>query len=200
MVSFKEVVAQSALEEKLAFSVDFPEKPKFKIPHTTKEVKGFKIPIFNDLLAAEAWYFELEAAKTKNQQQELQTKIWGLARDLQAALGEDVSISDAVSYLFSQASEVPDELSEAYGHFRADRVEDFLEILEASGEIKGRSTSLINRVTFFLMARVNGTWELDDTMMLPRKTLLAIDELIQSEVQGNEPEEETEEETEGKEA
>lgn len=179
MTSFKQFVKNKALEDKLPFDIDFEIEPESS--EVAETIDKYEIPIFNELLGREAWFFELIESLNGESTTTLKFELRAFARKLKSACNLS-SLVEAVEAVLDP----PDDLA------RTPEYEDFLEQNEKQAEeiislfklsIDQRSLRWM-RITFFMLSRVTGDWTMGKTVALRESVLNKIDNLIIKETNG----------------
>lgn len=215
MTSFKELVKEKALQEKLPFDLDFEISPEFG-DQPTEKVAGFELPKFNELLSREAWFFEILASNLTNRRQELQIAFVELADRLKQTINEQLEeknvkkieyLDDAISLL---ENDVPDDCKEPkskeekerykfytwllntniYKEFLVNNSKSFNHIGELAKNVENNITVNWLKTTFFLCSRYSEEWTLGKTASLPKSKIDEIISFIEKETNGgNTPDE-----------
>ena len=92
MVTFAEFVQTQVLKDKLPFDINFQIEAKLD-GDVGKSIAGFDVPVYNELLAQEAWFFETLESMNDSKTSELQLMLRSLAKKLKTAC-ELETISD----------------------------------------------------------------------------------------------------------
>lgn len=215
MTSFKELVKEKALQEKLPFDLDFEISPEFG-DQPTEKVAGFELPKFNELLSREAWFFEILASNLTNRRQELQIAFVELADRLKQTINEQLEeknvkkieyLDDAISLL---ENDVPDDCKEPkskeekerykfytwllntniFKEFLVNNSKSFNHIGELAKNVENNITVNWLKTTFFLCSRYSEEWTLGKTASLPKSKIDEIISFIEKETNGgNTPDE-----------
>lgn len=210
MTSFKELVKEKALQEKLPFDLDFEISPDFG-DQPTEKVAGFDLPKFNELLSREAWFFELLGAQLTNRRQELQIAFVELADRLKEKINkqlEQQNVKSRIEYLDDAISllenDVPDDCKEpkskeekerykfytwllnsnVYKEFLVNNSKSFNHIGDLAKNVENNITVNWLKTTFFLCSRYSGEWTLGKTASLPKSKISEIVSFIEKETNG----------------
>lgn len=190
--TFTQFIQQKALEDKLPFGIDFEIAPNSSEVTTT--VAGMEVPVYDELLTRESWFFEMLETLNGSKLSELQLVLRKLVRGLKKACDLE-SLEQASNYLFNPPSELVE--TEAYQTFNDANQSEIDSLLELSK--LAQNTQAINwmRVTFFILSRVDGDWTFGKTAALRTSQINDIIAFIAKEANGgiepaNEPVEETE--------
>ncbi|MGL6342579.1 MAG: hypothetical protein ACRC80_25980 [Waterburya sp.] len=193
MPTFTERFKIKALEDRLPFNLDF-EIRQVK-SDVTEEVAGYSFPVLNDLTSGESWFFESIESQNSGRISDLTLSLRSLAKKLKEACKLE-SMKVASEQLFNPSEEVLNSVE--YEEFIEANYKEIDRITEASRLAQDSSTMDWLRVTFFMISRIDGSWQLSDSAMLTKSQIESILSFVAKEAnKGVIPEPvETEEETE----
>lgn len=193
-MDFKQFVSKMSVDNKLPFDISFDLKPE-STNAPTKKVAGFDLPVYNELLTRESFFFEQIAAVVSNQSADIRVELILLAQELKDRLSLE-RLQDAVQLIFGQVESTSDNYEELTEKLNSDEYSAFLienktrlRKLAESSELSGNNTLLLwLKITFFLLSRYSGEWTLGKTSALRPSQIKALDEFITLEANGgNEP-------------
>lgn len=205
-MDFKEFVSSKALEAKLPFDLSFEVSPDFPDQPTEKIAGLYEVPVFNELLSREQWFFELMDSQLANRRSELQIALVQLSAKLKNELGLD-NRSDALSLLFGDLPEECKNPQTKENKKRRDQLQDILNsdqydnfILANTEELNriGELAKLIDnditikwlKVSFLMLSRYDGSWTLGKTAGLPSSKIEEMFNFLLRETNGGKPPEE----------
>lgn len=191
MPTFKELIKNKAIEDRLPFGIEFEIKPDFPgVP--TETVAGIKIPVFNELLVQEAWFFELLEQATGNRRNELGSMYRALILEFKKFMCFD-TFKEANDNLFNPSAELQED--PLYQEFTSLHAEDFNKIVDLVSLMNNDKVAEWMKAAFLLASRVGEEWsDLGKTSRLRVSQLKEISDFILKEANGGimpEPEIET---------
>lgn len=177
--TFSSVFKIKALQDKLPFGLDFTIRQVTS--EVTENVAGFQLPVINDLTSGETWFFEGVESINKSQINEASLGLRSLAKKLQVACSIE-NLDTAIGLLF----EPTDELAESnqYSQFIEDNYQEIKRLAELSRVANNTASKEWLRLTFFLLSRYDGNWQISDTAMLKQTQIDALNEFILREASG----------------
>lgn len=197
--TFSEHIQQLALSDQLPFSIG-SISPDFENP-VIESVGGFQIPVFNELLTRESWFFEKVTEANVKRQTELRKILRDVAKRFKETFKLEMTLAQVIELMFAPTPEI--ENNPLYDAFNEENEEAIARYLELARVIQSDVAISWFKITFFMLSRYSGNWDLSNTASLRGSQISAILAFITKEANGGvvpEPVEivETEEETEGK--
>ena len=181
MPTFKELIKNKAIEDRLPFGIEFEIKPDFPgVPIET--VAGIPIPVFKELLVQEAWFFELLEEATGNRRNELSSMYRALILEFKKFMAYD-SYKEANDNLFNPGAELQED--PLYQEFTSLHAEDFNKIVDLVSLMNNDKVANWMKVAFLLASRVGEEWsDLGKTSRLRVSQLKEIADFILKEANG----------------
>jgi hypothetical protein len=181
MPTFKELIKSKAIEDRLPFGIEFEITPDFNgVP--TESVAGLNIPVFNELLVQESWFFEILEEATGNRRAELGSMYRALILEFKKFM-QYGSYKEANENLFVPSEQLQED--PLYQEFVSLHAEDFNKIVDLVALMNNDKIASWMRVAFFLASRVGEEWtDLGRTARLRVSQIKAINDFILKESNG----------------
>lgn len=181
MPTFKELIKNKAIEDRLPFGIEFDIKPDFPgIP--TETVAGIQIPVFKELLVQESWFFELLEEATGNRRNELGSMYRALILEFKKFMAYD-TYKEANDNLFNPSEELQED--PLYQEFVALHSEDFNKIVDMVNLMNNDKVASWMKVAFLLASRVGEEWsDLGKTARLRVSQIKELSDFILKEANG----------------
>lgn len=191
MKGLTEFIANSALDSNLPFEMIVAPEGKDWKGQPTKEVGRFKIPVFNELLQREQWFFEVLGSKSSNRQLEFQMQITQMRQMIKQHFGLPThqEASQVFSYFLGSLNGAKLEEFETkyiallsdFDEFASDKQADFAKLLEMAQTTAGDRVLNWFQVAFFLRSRCDENFDIADVARLLPSQFDAVLKLIRLE-------------------
>lgn len=214
-MDIKEFIKDKASEDQLPFKLTFEVEPNFD-DYPKVNVAGYELPKIKELLSRELWWFQVLGEELENKRKDLQIALAKLADDFRTEINqnlEEQGIENKIEYindaLYLLESSLPPDCedpkdkesknrakffnwllnSQIYQEFLANHFQAFHDIIQLEKSISNERTLNWLKVTFMMLSRYSGNWDMSDTAALPESKINSILQYIESEMNnGQKPE------------